>query len=188
MEAAAQAFYDMMEPTLPGHRAARAPTSPAARAALPSLPTRPAAPRAVPSAGPAPGQRRPLPSRPAAGRAVPPTGPSPSRAARCLRARLRHAPGWPFPRPRCPDPGRPCAPAAPFFQPCPAPSRAPWTTRPDVIRARPRPRLRPIPTPPAPTPSPVREEPVRVESEFSPPCRSTCTASSRHCTDPPRPR
>ena len=33
-----------------------------------------------------------------------------------------------------------------------------------------------------------REEPVGVELEFSPPCRSTCTASSRHCTDPPRPR
>jgi len=33
-----------------------------------------------------------------------------------------------------------------------------------------------------------REEPVGAESEFPAPCRSACTASPRHCTDPPRPR
>ncbi|XP_066310898.1 extensin-like [Miscanthus floridulus] len=143
---------------------------------------------ALPPGRPFPWLRRPLPSRPTAGRAVPPAGPSPSRAARCPRDRARRAPGWPFPRPCRPDPGWLYAPAAPFFQPCPAPGRAPWTTRPDAIRARPRPRLHPITTPPAPTPSPIREEPVRVESEFSPSCWSACTALSHHCTDPPWPR
>ncbi|XP_066392153.1 anther-specific proline-rich protein APG-like [Miscanthus floridulus] len=171
------------------------------------MPARPCL-RAVPPAGPAPAGPSPRPRRPAArlpgrprypcalppDRAVPPAGPSPGPTPPSTRPTL--PPAVPF------FPAMPC-PGRPWPRPHPTPGLSPWTAHPDIVRARPVPdsgeprtparsrRRRPLP-PALPSGMPSlllfsREEPVGVESEFSPPCRSACTALSRHCIDPPRP-
>ncbi|XP_066374076.1 extensin-like [Miscanthus floridulus] len=133
------------------------------RSALPSL-------CAAPTAAPAPASHRAARPSPSLCRAPAPA-PRPCVAE---RGRLAHA----GPAPRPPPPRlRPATPRGPPAPTPAVPNPVPDSSDPDL-------------DPDAAHPYSQRpsEEPVGAESEFPSPYRSACTASPRHCIDPPRPR